>query len=225
MNILLISLAPIFIIAIYIYARDKYEREPLKLLLFALLAGGLTTIPIIFVEMFLSLEGFFPNAYAQAAYDGFVVAAFTEELFKFAALFLLIWRNPNFNENFDGIVYAVFVSLGFAAVENVLYVATTEASVGFMRAVTAVPAHALFGVSMGFHFALARFRPSQRPLQLFLAVLIPIALHGFYDFCLMTGNDIFLLVFVVFIVFMWILGFKKMKMHSDSSVFRDTTLD
>ena len=122
MNLLILSLAPVLIIAGYIYFRDKYEKEPIKLLLFALLAGGLTVIPILFVERF--LDSFTDSFYGllSPAWNAFVVAAFTEELFKFIALYLLIWKSAEFNEKFDGIVYDVFVSLGFAAVENVLYV-------------------------------------------------------------------------------------------------------
>src|SRR5680860_1439985 len=109
MNLILLSLAPVFIILGYIYFRDKYEKEPIRLLLFALLAGAITVIPILFVEQFLSV---FTNLFSglfSAAWNAFVVAAFSEELFKFIALYLLIWKSPEFNEKFDGIVYAVFI--------------------------------------------------------------------------------------------------------------------
>ena len=122
MVIVFVSLAPVFIILFYVYFRDKYDKEPLGLLVKSVVVGMLTVIPIVFVERL--LVGLMPpfGKVASAAYNAFLVAGSTEEIFKFLALYLLVWRNPNFNEKFDGIVYAVFVSLGFAAVENVMYV-------------------------------------------------------------------------------------------------------
>lgn len=225
MTILFISFAPIILILIYIYKRDKYEKEPMGLLAKALALGAIITLPIIFIEIF--LKGFFETGdkIAIAFYDGFVVAALTEEVFKYLAFILLIWKNKNFNELFDGIIYAVFISLGFAAVENFFYVYGFGGNVGVLRAFTAVPAHALFGVAMGYYFGLARFDKRQQTKYLWLAILIPIMLHGFYDFFLMSENGILLLLFLPFIVYLWISGFKKMKKHSLNSVFKDAPVE
>ncbi len=226
MNLLLISLAPIVIIAFFIYFKDKWEKEPIGLLLITLLVGALTVIPILFLETFLQkFSGYF-DGLMHAAYEAFVIAAFSEELFKFLALFFLIWKNKEFNEKFDGIVYAVFISLGFALVENILYVFGDSAggySVGILRAVTAVPAHALFGVVMGYHFAIAKFEPSRRGFEIFLALAFPILLHGLYDFWLMSENGYLLLLFIPYVIVLWIFGFKRMKTHSDDSVFKPKT--
>jgi RsiW-degrading membrane proteinase PrsW (M82 family) len=223
MELLMLSLAPIFIIGFYIYFRDKWEKEPIKLLLLALLFGGLTVIPILLVDSFI-VEPFGENLVdlPKAAFDAFLVAALVEELFKFLALYLLIWKSSEFNENFDGIVYAVFISLGFALVENILYIFSSNdgASVGILRSVTAVPAHALFGVAMGYHFALAKFEPTKRTYEIFLALLVPILLHGFYDFWLMSQNGFFLLLFIPYVIGLWVFGFKRMKTHSETSVFK-----
>ena len=128
-------------------------------------------------------------------------------------------------EKFDGIVYAVFISLGFALVENILYVFgdSDGASVGILRAVTAVPAHALFGVVMGYHFAIAKFEPSHRAIEFVLALAFPILLHGLYDFWLMSENGYLLLLFIPYVIVLWIFGFKRMKTHSDDSVFKPKT--
>ncbi|MEZ5195501.1 MAG: PrsW family glutamic-type intramembrane protease [Bacteroidales bacterium] len=121
MTLLALALAPIFIILFYVYIRDKYEREPIGLLIKAFFSP-LTVIPILFIGSFIeSFEANFSGLFA-AAYRAFIVAAFNEEFFKFIALYLLIWKSSEFDEKFDGIVYAVFISLGFAAVENVMYV-------------------------------------------------------------------------------------------------------
>jgi RsiW-degrading membrane proteinase PrsW (M82 family) len=221
MTILFIAFAPIILILVFVYYRDKYEKEPMALLLKSIAAGALITIPILIVEIGFGAIVTFQNKIASALYNGFVVAAFTEELFKYLAFLVLIWRNRNFNELFDGIIYATFISLGFAAVENVLYVFGSGGSVGIVRAFTAVPAHALFGITMGFYFALAKFNLNKSPGYLWLAILIPIILHGLYDFFLMAENVYLLLLFLPFIVYLWISGFKKMKAHSRNSVFKN----
>jgi RsiW-degrading membrane proteinase PrsW (M82 family) len=224
MTILLIAFAPILLILIYVYYRDRYEKEPLGFLLKALAAGAIITIPILLIEIGLDKAIKFDNKIASAFYDGFVVAAFTEELFKFLAFYLIIWRNRNFNELFDGIIYAVFISLGFAAVENFFYVFGSGGGVGVLRAFTAVPAHALFGITMGYYFGFARFNEESPSKFLWLAFLIPLALHGFYDFFLMSENGWLLLTFVPFFIYMWIAGFKKMRKQSEASVFKNAKI-
>lgn len=221
MTILFISFAPVILILIYIYKRDKYEKEPMGLLAKALGLGAIITLPIIFIELFLKNLYQYGDPITVALYDGFVVAAFTEELFKYLAFTLLIWKNRNFNELFDGIIYAAFISLGFAAVENFFYVFGSGGGVGILRAFTAVPAHALFGITMGYYFGLARFDEKQQTKFLWFAILLPIVLHGFYDFFLMSGNGLLMLLFLPFIIYLWISGFKKMKQHSLNSVFKD----
>ncbi len=219
MNLLILSLAPVVIIAAYIYFRDKYEKEPIRLLLLALLAGGLTVIPILFLERFLSaFSGFFPGL-TGAAWNAFVVAAFSEETFKFLALYILIWKSPEFNEKFDGIVYATYVSLGFAAVENVLYVMDGGMSTGIMRAMTAVPAHAIFGITMGFYFGLAKFYEKQRQSLKRKALLWPILLHGIYDFILFTEIQWLTIVFIGFVIYLYVSGLKRMKELSKQSIY------
>jgi RsiW-degrading membrane proteinase PrsW (M82 family) len=219
MDILLISLAPVFIIAGYIWLRDKYEREPLRLLVFALLAGALTVLPVVFVENFLAVPGEFLEGFAEAAWKAFVVAGFTEEAFKYLALSLLVWKSREFNDKYDGIVYATFISLGFAAVENILYVISEGYSAGLVRAFTAVPAHAIFGITMGYYFGLAKFYPKIRKNMRWRAFLIPFLLHGVYDFILMTGIDWLWIVFAGFLIFLYISGFRRMKSLSDASYF------
>ena len=219
MNLFLLSLAPVLIIITYVYFRDKYDREPWRMLVRALMLGAIISIPVIYVERFLSQ--FTPSVILwSAAYSGFVVAGFSEESFKFLALLGLFWNNRNFNEKFDGIVYAVFISLGFAAVENILYVNNGGSGVGLTRAFTAVPAHALFGVLMGYHAGLARFYYRVRVLRLFLALSIPILLHGIYDFILMSGHPYLLFVFIPYVAFLWIFGFRRMHELSDRSIYR-----
>lgn len=220
MNLIILSLAPVFIIAGYIYFRDKYEKEPIRLLLLALLFGALTVIPILFVEQFLTgFSGLF-SGLSAAAWNAFAVAAFTEEIFKFLALYLLIWKSPELNEKFDGIVYAVFISLGFAAVENILYVTGNGFGTGVIRAITAVPAHAIFGITMGFYFGMAKFYVKERKILLIKALGYAVLLHGIYDFILFTGMEWITVVFAIFVVYLYISGLKRIKQLSDQSIYK-----
>ncbi len=225
MGIFLSAIAPVFIIALYIYFRDKYEKEPLLLLAKALAFGMLTVIPILFVERF--LMGVMPplGRIGAAAYQAFLVAGTSEEVFKFLALYLLIWKSPSFNEQFDGIVYAVFVSLGFAAVENVMYVMDGGLEVAAVRAITAVPAHAIFGITMGYFFGIARRYEELRKVYMQRALWVPILLHGIYDFILMVGIPWLLALFIPYVIYLYIAGGRKLKILSEASVFNPEQFD
>lgn len=225
MGIFLAAIAPVFIIAIYIYFRDKYEKEPLLLLAKALVVGMLIVIPIIFVERLLMGLMSPMGKVGEAAYRAFVVAGGTEEVFKYLALYLLIWKSPNFNEQFDGIVYAVFISLGFAAVENVMYVMDSGLQTAILRAITAVPAHAIFGITMGYFFGIARRYKEVRKAYLRRALWIPILLHGIYDFILMVEIGWLLILFIPYVMYLYIAGGKKLKILSEASVFRTKSAD
>lgn len=220
-NLFLISVAPVFIILAYIYYRDKYEKEPLSLLLEGLLAGGVIVLPIIYFEQLIDPFGHEFGQIGSAAWTAFMVAALVEEAFKFFAVYILIWRNPNFNEKFDGIVYAVFVSLGFALVENVMYVFGNDEGlrVGLLRAVTAVPAHAIFGVMMGYWLGFAKFIPSKRMLYMFQAFAYPFLFHGLYDFVLMSQHKVLLTLFVPLLIYMYVRAQRRLNFLDDQSFF------
>jgi RsiW-degrading membrane proteinase PrsW (M82 family) len=223
-SLLFISIAPVIIIALYVYIRDKYEKEPVLSLIKALLTGILIALPIVLIERLLIDFGPDFDGIREAIYNGFAVASFTEEGFKYLAFLLFFWSSRNFNEKFDGIVYSVYISLGFAAIENLLYVYEGGYQVGIIRAVTAVPAHALFGIVMGYHFSHARFYRDKRMKQLFLAFLMPFLWHGFYDFLILGKKEILIIIFIPVLIWFWINGLKKMKELSMASVFRNDYL-
>ncbi|MCF6365142.1 MAG: PrsW family glutamic-type intramembrane protease [Bacteroidales bacterium] len=225
MTLLAISIAPIILILIYIYRRDKYEKEPRKLLIKTFIFGALTVLPIFFIETWLgnywnNKYNFPSNQMLTAAYNAFIVAASTEEIFKYSVFILVIWKSKDFNEKFDGIVYAAYISLGFAAIENIMYVLQNGAGTGIMRAFTAVPAHTMFGISMGYFLAWAKFRPQKRILYLILSLTVPIVLHGFYDFIIMSQHTVLLLFFIPFLIAMLVMAFKQMKHLSNISRFK-----
>lgn len=220
-NLLLIAVAPVFIILVYIYYRDKYEKEPLNLLFEGLVAGGVIVFPIVYFEQLINPIGSNLPPIYSAAWTAFMVAALIEELFKYFAVYILIWKNPNFNERFDGIVYGVFVSLGFALVENISYVFGNPEGlrVALLRAVTAVPAHAMFGVMMGYWFGLAKFVPSKRRQYMFSAFSFPFLFHGIYDFILMSGKNYLLIFFIPLIVYMFFRARKRIRRLEAKSFF------
>ncbi len=234
MLLVFISVFPVIVILLYIYFRDKYEKEPIGLLLKAFVGGLFSALATI---LFLSpLHSFFPEFYSvhgMAFFRAFAGAAIPEEILKFAFLYFIIWNNRNFNENFDGIVYAVFVALGFACFENVLYVTEYGAGVGIMRGIFAVPGHALDGVIMGYYFSLARFKPAKSSGYLLKSVLYPVIAHGIYDFLLFYASGIAeenhfmaglaIIAFLIFIVALWRAGFRKIKQHVETSVFKTTS--
>jgi RsiW-degrading membrane proteinase PrsW (M82 family) len=224
MHLLLVSIAPIAIILFYIYYRDKYEKEPIPLLLKGLFSGMIIVFPILIAEQTVSslLPILFSGKIGHAFGNAFFVAALCEEAFKLLAVYLLVWKNPNFNERFDGIVYAVFVSLGFALVENIMYVFSNGMSTGFSRAFTAVPAHAMFGIMMGYYLGLAKFSPnhSSKGLMLQLAFLVPFFLHGVYDFILMVEIQWVLFLFFPFLLFLMHKTNTKMTKLNEKSIFK-----
>lgn len=221
MDLIIYALAPIFILLFYVYLRDKYDREPIWLLVKGLIAGVLIVFPVIFVGGY--IEGstpFFPDTLEQAAWTAYLTAALNEEAFKFLALGVIFWRAKAFNERFDGIVYAVFVSLGFAAFENILYVTRGGAEVALLRAFTAVPGHAAFGIVMGYYFGRARLEGTDTAKNLGLSILMPVLFHGTYDFLLMANRTIFFILFIPFLFWLFRRALRRMKYLSDNSVLR-----
>ncbi len=223
MNLLILSFAPVLIILLYIYYRDKYEKEPLSLLIKGLLLGMIIVIPISAFEeiAFLIINPAGLSQMSSAFFTAFLIAALVEEGFKYLAVYLLIWKSKDFNERFDGIVYAVFVSLGFALIENIMYIFSNENgfAVGVTRALTAVPAHAIFGILMGYHLGLARFDIKGRSKHLINAFFYPFLFHGLYDFILMSEHQLLLLLFIPLLGYIYYRANKRMKTLSRMSVF------
>ena len=161
--ILLTALLPVVILLYYIYHKDKKSPEPTGQLVKAFLFGTLSAPLSLCMSTPLGLIGVYPaeaTSILGSVSTAFFGAAIPEEIAKFLMLWLLLRKNPYFDEKMDGIVYAVCVSLGFAALENIMYLFTNaEAylSVGIARAIFAVPGHFCFGILMGYYYSLAKF--------------------------------------------------------------------
>ncbi|MCR4659408.1 MAG: PrsW family intramembrane metalloprotease [Bacteroidales bacterium] len=215
-----IATVPVFMLLVYIYFQDTGHREPLGFLSVVFLAGCLSVVPAIAMETWLS-QYEFASGVANAVYTGFAVAGFSEELCKFLLLLLIVWRSRHFDEYFDGIVYAAYLGLGFACVENVNYVFTFGPGAGVMRALLAVPAHFLFAVTMGYFLSMAKFDPKHRGWNLCRALVFPVLLHGTYDSLLMVSEAVsgystliqggLMVLFVIFDIRMWRWGIRRIK--------------
>lgn len=219
------AVGPALALLLYFYLRDKYEKEPFKLLAAAFLLGVLIVVPALIIEVLISpRNSIFTSIMSRwltVGYTSFIVAGLVEEGLKYLAFSVFIYKKQQFNEMYDGIIYAVFVSLGFATIENIVYVINQGFAVALTRALTAVPAHALFGATMGYYFGRAKFGgPHGKSALLSLALFVPVILHGIYDFILLSQNLLILLLFIPYIVILWIRVLKQIKQLSSQSPFR-----
>ena len=215
----IIAAAPAVALMCYIYKKDSVEKEPVGLLVKLVFFGALSIIPAAILEILAAkLLGFvLPEGnLVYFAIENFLGVALIEEGFKYLALKLGSWKHRAFNFRFDGVVYAVCTSLGFALVENILYVFDGSAFTAFSRALTAVPAHAIFGVFMGIFYGKAKHYANFGDMKsakkcLNKALWIPVLIHGFYDLCLSVGSVMAVLTFFILLVAMYIVAFNAVK--------------
>lgn len=203
-----------------VYKMDKIEKEPVKLLVLLFVLGAAACFPAGIIENILEdgvLKNFLnPSSLLFAAIANFIIVAGAEEGLKFLVLKKVTWKNPNFDYQFDAVVYSVAVTLGFAALENVMYVAEGGLSVALSRALLSIPGHCIFGIYMGYYYGMAKqysLAGEKEGEKRFLrkALLHSMLLHGFYDFCLSTGYDIFMLVFFVYVIIIDVRAYKAIK--------------
>lgn len=186
MNLLIATATPVLIVIIYIYIKDKYEKESKRVLLVSFLLGAIlsiiiTTILYLFFDLFLPLPD--DHSIWQQFVKAFFVVALIEEFSKYIMVRYYAQPKKDFNEPFDGIIYAVMVSMGFAAVENLFYVLEGGINVAVIRAVTAIPAHATFAILMGYYMGKAKFS-NQKVKYNLIGLSLAVLFHGAYDFFL-----------------------------------------
>ena len=225
-----LSILPVILLMIFIYRQDKYQKEPIKSLVKAFI-GGIIAIPLDILIVHLIELALGETAISETVFFcAFLEAGFPEELSKLLIFMLLIWWDKNFDEYMDGIVYATFIGLGFACIENILYVfgASTESfqigvGTGITRALLSVPGHFLFGVVMGYFLSMAKFKKEKRWLNLLLALLLPTLAHGLFDWLLMIASVLPLIGGVIYIAFLWgdiklwKLGLKYIRQQQENS--------
>ncbi|MCB0663143.1 MAG: PrsW family intramembrane metalloprotease [Saprospiraceae bacterium] len=227
MNVLLLFLlatVPALIICILIIQADKHEKEDKLQLLLALLSGAIITIPAFYVEAMAHNAGWEePTNISKTILYSFLAIGGVEELLKALALVLLFYPRRFFNEPFDGILYSVMIGMGFALVENYLYAYRLgDVSNLVVRAFTAVPAHASFGIIMGYFAGKAKFDSSMPGRRLVLGFLLAALIHGAYDFFILYERYEWLgglaLVCLVLSVFY---ARRLIKLHQQNSPFKE----
>ena len=219
---LLAALLPALFLMRYIYRKDTIEKEPKGMLVGLVFLGvAAAVVAVIFETLGTSLLSRFlePDDPAYTIILAFLVVAVVEEGAKYLFLLWRTWRDPNFNYRFDGIVYAVFVSLGFAAFENISYVIGYGLATAVARALLSIPAHMGFAVFMGYFYARAKRCHDEgnvrgRRLNLWASFLIAVFLHGFYDACALLGTLLSTLLFVAFVIAMYIIVIRMVKRES-----------
>ena len=213
-----LALLPGIVIIIYVFRKDTVEKEPWSLIIKLLLFGALSCLPAAFVENYVTylLPQFSPGTIAYAITEAFLVAALWEELFKFIFLKLGSWKNRNFDYRFDGVMYGVSVAVGFALLENLMYVATGGIGTALVRMVLAVPLHAFCGVFMGSFYSYSKLaeingKPGAKAGFTLLALLAPMIIHGIYDSLAFMETNAASIALLVFVVIMYIVAVRHLK--------------
>ena len=208
MALLLVTILPSIIIILFFVYSDKF-KEPRGEILKVFIYGILITIPAYFLNTY--LNAFWSNNFraSEGLISSFLTAAPVEEGLKLSILYFFVYKMKDFNEPIDGIVYGVTASLGFATLENFYYVylladyfQTSSMSLAIARSFSAVPAHAVFGVFMGYFFM--RYTFIKKGDNLFFAFIIPFVLHGCYN--LFVTSNFYVSLFLIFIA--WIIALK-----------------
>lgn len=218
------ALIPAIALMIYTYKKDSTDKEPIGLLASCLLMGVYAALLSIALESIgeyaLDLADITSDSEWYVMILAFGVVAMAEEGSKLLFLKRKTWNSPYFDHRFDGVVYAVFVSLGFAAFENVKYVFNYGLSVALPRAFLAIPGHMSFAVLMGVFYSRAKYcerrcKQGGKVLNLLLAYLLPVLLHGAYDTCAMTSSATSSLAFVGIIAVVYVLCFVVVKKEAE----------
>lgn len=213
---ILSALLPVVFFCFFIYLRDT-DKEPIWILALSFLIGALITIPIAGIEFFLThlLIDLGIGGSLKNFLNAFAIAGVIEEGIKYIAVYLFLRRNRFFDQCYDGIVYAAFISLGFASVENLLYIWRLGFETAIVRAFMAIPAHMLFAVFMGYYFALG-FRSDQkkRTKHFLLALIVPVIFHGLYDFFLFDLEQspvIYFVLITILCLSLWRYGLRRIR--------------
>lgn len=217
--LLFVSVLPVFVVGYYIYNKDR-NKEPLNIISRLFVGGVLSCILTLLVSVVLyTLFPFFSMkteslSLTELLFQVFAGVAIIEESSKWIFLYLFSYNDKEFDELYDMIVYGAFVALGFACIENIMYVMQHGIGTGILRAICAVPGHAFDGVFMGYYLGLAKIselngRKDLRQRNMLLSLVVPICLHGIYDFCALSERATLLLSFFAFVIILYVYAIKR----------------
>lgn len=199
------GVAPGLALLSYFYLKDQYDSEPISLVFRAFISGALLVFPIMFIQYVLQVENIIP----QGIWSSLLSTSLLEEFFKWFILFFTAAQHIEFDEPYDGIIYGASVSLGFATVENILYLVANGVEHALGRALLPVSSHALFGVIMGYYLGKGKFT-MPRVRWFFYSFFMPFILHGMYDYIL-TIKENWMFIMTPFMFFLWWLGLRKVR--------------
>lgn len=215
------AVLPTILIFFYVNLKDKH-KESLITLLSLFFFGALSSLGVLAVSYILNIT--FPFLVKdiqsmnmiQLGIKTFVEIALIEELFKWLIVYFFGYKNREFDETYDIIIYSIVVSLGFATLENILYVLQDNTfKTAVFRALTSVPGHVAFGTFMGYFLCISkiyRIKSNKKEINnLLKAIIVPTILHGIYDFCVMSNLKSFLYFFVIYIIVLFIIAFLRLK--------------
>ena len=224
--LLFMALLPGILILIYIYHKDKLEPEPKIMILKTVLLGACSCIPAALAEGVLEYvyPNFIPGSLGYALVNAFLLAAFCEEIVKYLALRISTWNSPEFNYRFDGVVYGVCSAVGFAIFENVTYVMQYGFATALTRAFTAVPLHSFCGVFMGIFYAYSKKaqvmnKKGAQRLSTFLALGVPMLIHGIYDTFAFLQSEIASICLLIFIFILFIVSIIQIRSLSKKDIY------
>ncbi|RTE10486.1 glutamic-type intramembrane protease PrsW [Paenibacillus whitsoniae] len=222
MPIVLAAVAPGLALLSYFYLKDRYAPEPIHLVIRMFVFGVLLVYPTMVLQ----------QALIQEFGEGTLVSSFflsggVEEFLKWLILYHIILRHEAFDEPYDGIVYAVAVSLGFATLENIIYAFLNASSFSalLMRALLPVSGHALFGVMMGYYMGKAKFSPNHRYRYLWFSMLLPMLWHGGFDYILLVFKTSWVWVMLPFMALLWIRSLWRVNRANSYSPLHTVTVD
>ena len=219
--LLFVSILPVYLVGRYIYNKDR-DKEPVGLIVELFFCGVAAFVLTIFATIFLGM--FFPSLLSEnfdtdllsLFFRVFLGVALVEELSKWIFVYKVSFNHIEFDQVYDMMVYAAFVALGFACIENIFYVFEHGFRVGVIRGLLAVPGHACDGVLMGYYLSIAKLcevrdDKESKSNSIFMSILIPVLLHGFYDYCLFAQRFLFIGMFVIFIIILYIIVVRRIK--------------
>lgn len=205
--LLTVAIAPGLALFSYFYLRKQIAKEPSRTLFHTFIYGAIMTFPILFIQHVFEEEQVFNNEFFRSA----LFTSGLEEFFKWIILFILVYKTIEFEDAYDGILYGASVSLGFATVENILYLLSFGLDTAFIRALLPVSSHALFGVVMGYYLGKAKFTPTEEKTKWIVTALIaPFGLHALYN-TILISYDYWVYLMIPFMLFLWWFGLTRVK--------------
>jgi RsiW-degrading membrane proteinase PrsW (M82 family) len=215
------AIAPAVALGLFLLFTDRYDKEPKRLLLLVFVLGMAVTLPTLIAENIGQMLNIFDGLVGKL-FEAFIVIGLAEEFFKRLVVVRTVYRHPAFNERLDGIIYCGITALGFATLENFMYILSYSAAapdIWISRALLSVPTHMLLGITMGYYLSMAKFCSLPGLCQRYyrMSLFVPALLHGVFDFILMSEIPLLSLLLLPFVGYLWVSGMVKLRRYYKES--------